>query len=395
MTQSDDPGDHKKPPKSAATALVLLMLAVGAGFGVYRLSSHWSAPDIRAQEAPQEPTFLIRQGSRIIVPENSPVRNKLQIEPVEERDVQRTLTLPAVVEADPARTVKVLPPVTGRVIDLKVQLGERVSQDQDLAVLDSGDLAQAFSDDEKARAQLKLTKQALDRLMILAKTSAVAIKDREQAENDYAQAQSELERAQIRLRSLGISADQKPSSRLLTLKAPITGSVIDLQIAKGDFLNDPTAAAITIANLDTVWATANVPEKDTALVTKGQSVDVVFTAYPKEVFKGNVLFVSDILDSDTRRTKVRIAFENQDLRLKPNMFANATFLAPSRNMPSILTTALVLRDEVDQVFVEVEPWTFEARPVDVAFQQDDRAVIERGLKPGERIVVKGGALLND
>jgi cobalt-zinc-cadmium efflux system membrane fusion protein len=395
MTQSNDPGDHKKPPKSAGTALVLLLLAVGAGFGVYRLTSHWSAADIRAQEAPQEPTFLIRQGSRIIVPENSPVRNKLQIEPVEERDVQRTLTLPAVVEADPARTVKVLPPVTGRVIDLKVQLGERVSQDQDLAVLDSGDLAQALSDDEKARAQLKLTKQALDRLMILAKTSAVAIKDREGAENDYAQAQSELERAQIRLRSLGISADQKPSSRLLTLKAPITGSVIDLQIAKGDFLNDPTAAAITIANLDTVWATANVPEKDTALVTKGQSVDVVFTAYPKEVFKGSVLFVSDILDSDTRRTKVRIAFQNPDLRLKPNMFANATFLAPSRNMPNIPTTALVLRDEVDQVFVEVEPWTFEARPVDVAFQQDDRVVIESGLTPGQRIVVKGGALLND
>jgi multidrug efflux pump subunit AcrA (membrane-fusion protein) len=219
MTPSDDPGDHKTPPKSAGTALVLLLLAVGAGFGVYRLTSHWPASDIHAQEAPQEPTFLIKQGSRIIVPETSPVRNKLQIEPVEERDVQRTLTLPAVVEADPARTVKVLPPVTGRVIDLKVQLGERVSQDQDLAVLDSGDLAQAFSDDEKARAQLKLTKQALDRLIILAKTSAVAIKDREQAENDYAQAQSELERAQTRLRSLGVSAEQKPPSRLLTLKS--------------------------------------------------------------------------------------------------------------------------------------------------------------------------------
>jgi cobalt-zinc-cadmium efflux system membrane fusion protein len=395
MTQSDDPGNHKTPPKSAGTALVLLLLAVGAGFGIYRLTSHWSAADIRAQEPQREPTFLIRQGSRIIVPENSPVRNKVQIEPVEERDVQRTLTLPAVVEADPARTVKVLPPVTGRVMELKVQLGERVSLDQELAVLDSGDLAQAFSDDEKARAQLKLTKLALDRLMILAKTSAVAVKDREQAENDYVQAQSELERAQIRLRSLGISADQKPSSRLLTLKAPITGSVIDLQIAKGDYLNDPTAAAMTIANLDTVWATANVPEKDTALVTKGQSVDVVFTAYPKEVFKGNILFVSDILDSDTRRTKVRVAFQNPDLRLKPNMFANATFLAPNRNMPNIPTTALVLRDEVDQVFVEVEPWTFESRPVDVAFQQDDRAIIERGLNPGERIVVKGGALLND
>ena len=91
-----------------------------------------------------------------------------------------------------------------------------------------------------------------------------------------------------------------------------------------------------------------MPEKDTALVTKGQAVEVVFTAYPNEAFKGQVLFVSDILDPDTRRTKVRIAFQNPDMRLKPNMFANATFLAPSQKMPNIPTTALVLREEVDQ-----------------------------------------------
>jgi biotin carboxyl carrier protein len=233
MTHSNHPGDDKRAPIAAGTALVLILLVAGGGFGIYRTISHWSGADIRAQEASQEPMFLVRQGSRVIVPEKSPVRNKLEIEPVEERDVQRTLTLPAVVEADPARTVKVLPPVTGRVMELKVQLGERVSKDQELAVLDSGDLAQALSDDEKARSQLKLTKQALDRLMILAKTSAVAVKDREQAENDHAQAQSELERAQSRLRAIGISADQKPPSRLLTLKAPITGSVIDLQVAAG------------------------------------------------------------------------------------------------------------------------------------------------------------------
>ena len=117
------------------------------------------------------------------------------------------------------------------------------------------------------------------------------------------------------------------------MKAPVAGSVIDLQMAPGAFLNDATAAVMTIADLSTVWVTANVPEKDTSLVSKGQSVDVVFTAYPNEVFKGKVLFVSDVLDPDTRRTKVRIAFENPDIRLKPNMFANATFLAPEQAMP--------------------------------------------------------------
>ena len=171
--------------------------------------------------------------------------------------------------------------------------------------------------------------------------------------------------------------------------------MIDLQIAPGAFLNDATAAIMTIANLDTIWVTANVPEKDTALVTTGQSVDVVFTAYPREVFKSQVLFASDVLDPDTRRTKVRIAFENPDMRFKLNMFANAIFLTPKENVLVLPTTALMLKNETDRVFVEVAPWTFEPRSVEVGFQQDDQAIVTGGLKAGDRVVVKGGVLLND
>jgi membrane fusion protein, heavy metal efflux system len=83
------------------------------------------------------------------------------------------------------------------------------------------------------------------------------------------------------------------------------------------------------------------------------------------------------------------------MKLKPNMFADATFLAPRQTMQVVPAQALVLKDETDRVFVEVTPWTFEPRPVGVGFQQGDQAVVEHGLKPGERIVVKGGVLLND
>jgi cobalt-zinc-cadmium efflux system membrane fusion protein len=345
--------------------------------------------------ARRESASVEREGTRIIVPEGSPVRGKLTIGRAGTEDIQRKLVLPAVVEADPARTVKVLPPLTGRVTDLLVQLGERVTQGQELAVIDSGDLAQAYADIEKAKSVVTLTRKTLDRQLGLEKVNAVAIKDREQAQSDYAQAVAELERAETRLRAIGVPSDKSEGSRLLTLKAPAEGSLIDLQVARGAFLNDPTAAIMTIANLGTVWVTANVPENDTARVTRGQDVEVVLPAYRGEVFTGKVLFVSDILDPDTRRTKVRIAFNNPDLRLKPNMFAEATFLAPKETAPVVPTQALILKDETDQVFVEVAPWTFEARPVEVSFQQGDRAVIARGLKPGERIVMKGGVLLND
>jgi cobalt-zinc-cadmium efflux system membrane fusion protein len=345
--------------------------------------------------AQRERAVVVREGTRVIVPEGSPVRSKLTIGAVGTEDILRKLLLPAVVEADPGRTVKVLPPVTGRVTDLMVQLGERVTQGQELAVIDSGDLAQAYADIEKAKSVVTLTRRALDRQLGLEKAGGAAVKDREQAQSDYAQATAELERAETRLRAIGVPADQKEGSRLLTLKAPVSGSLIDLQVGRGAYVNDPTAAIMTIANLGTVWVTANVPENDTARVTKGQDVEVVLPAYPGEVFDGKVLFVSDILDPDTRRTKVRIAFNNPDIRLKPNMFAEATFLAPKQTSPVVPTKALVLKDETDQVFVEVAPWTFEARAVEVAFQQGDRAVIARGLKPGERVVMKGGVLLND
>ena len=201
-------------------------------------------------------------------------------------------------------------------------------QGQELAVINSGDLAQAYSDDQKARTLLGLTKQIFDRQLALEKGGGAAVKDREQAQSDYAQAQFEFDRAETRLRSLGVSADQLERTSLLSLKAPIAGSVIDLEVAPGDFLNDPTATIMTIANLDTVWVTANVPEKDTSFVFAGQSVDVAFPAYPGETFSGKVLFVSDVLEPDTRRTKVRIAFDNPSMKFKPNMFANASFAAP-------------------------------------------------------------------
>jgi membrane fusion protein, heavy metal efflux system len=396
QSPSDAPDKTTGSLRAGALALTAVAIAVVGVLALRQMTGSLGGP-AQAQNprtddnAPQ----LIKDGEEITIPEGSPLRGKLLVASVENKEIQRSLVLPAVVEADPGRTVKVLPAVTGRVVDLKIELGARVAKDESVAVIESGDLAQAISDAEKARASVKLTRQALDRLMILEKSSAAAVRDRESAQNDYAQAQSELERSEERLRAIGVPPDTTERTRLLTMKSPIAGSVIDLQTAPGAFLNDPTAAIATIANLDTVWVTANVPEKDTALVVKGQSADVVFTAYPRDTFRGTVLFVSDVLDPDTRRTKVRIAFKNPDLRLKPNMFANVTFLAPKQSLPAIPNNALVLHNETDQVFVEVRPWVFEARSVEVAFQEGDQAIVAGGLTAGERIVVKDGVLLND
>jgi membrane fusion protein, heavy metal efflux system len=376
--------------------LLLVGLVLGmAGDRLFFVPKNGSEGSPRNDAGRVFPAAFSRVGDRIIVPATSSLRTRLALEVPTMKEVSHTLVLPAVVEADPARTVKVMPPVTGRVIDLMAQLGGRVVMGEDLALIDSGDLALAISDQEKARSALKLARQTLDRLMVLEKMSAIAVKEREQAQSDFAQAQSELERAEARLRAIGAPVDQKTNTRLLQVKVPVSGSVIDLQVAPGAFLNDPTAAMMTIANLDTVWITANVPEKDTSFVSKDQPVSVTFPAYPGKIYNGKVLFVSDVLEPDTRRTKVRIAFDNPDRSLKPGMFANVSFSAPMVSRLVVPTSALLMSNDRTSVFAEVEPWTFERRDVVTDYEEGNTAVILSGLKPGERVVIKGGVVFND
>ena len=392
MSQETSPG-RRGPRPGQSWLLVLIGLIAGVAGERLIVPSKSNTEVDRTEPAAQAP--FSRIGNRIVVPPSSLLRSKLVVEDAATKEVARELVLPAVVEADPARTVNVMPPVTGVVVDLMAQLGGRVVKGEQLAVIDSSDLAQAISDEEKARSALKLTKQTLDRLLILEKTSAIAVKDREQAQSDYAQAQSELERTDARLRAIGAPMDQKANSRLLSVKSPVSGSVISLQVAPGAYLNDPTAAMMTIANLDTVWVTANVPEKDVSFIFTGQTVKVAFASYPDRVFNGKVLFISDVIEPDTRRNKVRIAFENADKALKPNMFANVTFVAPSVTRIMVPNSALLMTNDRTSVFVEVASWAFERRDVEIAYQEGAAAAIKSGLEPGERVVVKGAVRLND
>jgi cobalt-zinc-cadmium efflux system membrane fusion protein len=388
---------RKSGPRRAGRGLTLLAAGVCLGVAADRLIAASRVLDAAQPEqarAARQPVFS-RIGNRIIVPETSPLRTLLTVAAPATRDVARSLVLPAIVEADPSRTVRVLPPVTGRVTELKAQLGGRVTQGDELAVIDSGDLAQAYADIDKARSAVTLTKKALDRQLGLEKASAAAIKDREQAQSDYDQAAAELDRAEARLRAIGVPADAKEPSRLLSIKAPVSGSVIDLQAARGAFLNDPTAALMTIANLDTVWVTANVPEKDIAFVHPDQAVKVTFRSYPDDVFTGKVLFVSDVVEADTRRNKVRIAFDNPHRVLKPNMFADARFEAPPVSRLMVPTSALMMTNDTTSVFVETAAWTFERRDVEIAYQEGSAVAVRSGIRPGERMVVKGGVRLND
>ncbi|HEX4598836.1 MAG TPA: efflux RND transporter periplasmic adaptor subunit [Burkholderiaceae bacterium] len=369
--------------------IVLGLVLVGAlltrGFGLL------AAPPSAGGDAPT----VLHRADKVIVPEGSPLRERLLVVPAPSESVSAKVELPGVVEADPARTAAVLSPLSGRVVDQKVALGDRVTQGQVLAVIDSPDLAQAYDDDEKAADSFELTRRKLERQEGQFKIGAASDQDLDQARSDHAQAAAEYARTQARLKVLGMPADAKDRSALLAVKAPIGGSVTALSIARGNMINDPTQPLMTIADLSTVWVTALVAEKDLGSVAKNQDAEVSLAAYPGWVLHGKVLFISDVIEPDSRRNKLRIAFANAGYELKPNMFATVVVYGPKRTRTVLPTSALLINNDRTSVFVATAPWTFERRSVETLLEEGTSVTIRSGVEAGEQVVVKGGILLND
>jgi membrane fusion protein, heavy metal efflux system len=336
---------------------------------------------------------IVRKGNRVTVPGDSPLHGRLQVEAAQSTSVEHQVTAPASVEADPARYARILPPLNGRVLQLFVHSGDSVKKGDELLTLDAPDFVGAQADYSRARGALAQAERTVTRQDDLASHGIIGQRDVDQARTDRDSAQSDFNRARDRLRLLGMDPDQTQLGAPLIVRSPLTGKVLDVLAATGEFRNDPTAPMMTVADLSDIWVTANVQEKDIHFVHRGDPAVATFAAYPLEMFRGKVLFVADVLDPDTRTAKVRIAYSNQDGRLRPAMFANVTLKTWDTQELTVSTTALVMDGNRTTVFVQVEPDTYEQRPVVTGDQEGERTIIKRGLQLGDKVLVREGALL--
>jgi cobalt-zinc-cadmium efflux system membrane fusion protein len=329
----------------------------------------------------------------LTVPAASPLRSHLAIQPVGGTGGDQTLDLPATVEADPARVVNIVAPLTGRVVALRVSIGDRVKRGQVLATIASGDFAQVYADDEKARDAADLARRALERARGVQAAGGAAAKDLEAAQSADVQAQAELARAQARLAATnGATAGH---GRNLVLTAPQNGVVTSLAVAPGAQVSDPTATLMTVTNIDRVFVTANVAESDIARVAVGAEADIVLTSDPGRRLRGKVSEANAVVEPDTRRRKVRIALANSDGRLMPNMYATVRLPTAAGAGVSVPQAALLMNNDSTSVLVEVRPWVFQRRAVTIGDENEVSARVLSGLQPGERVVVRGGVLLGD
>jgi len=383
--------DHSATPRGRAflwggiaAGVLLIVLLLTRGFGLFGPRS-----------TPPPTPALVHRGNRIFIPESSPLRQRLTVEAAPAQPQSALIRAPGVVASDPVRTVTVLPPGGGRVEEVKVALGERVRRGAVLVMIDSPDLAQAYSDNDKAASAAALAAKNLNYQEAQFKIGATSQRDLEQARSEHQQALAEYLRTRTRLRAMGAPENARGTARLLTVRAPVTGSVTALSVATGATINDDTQPLMTIADLSTVWVDALVAEKDVANVARDQDAEVTIDAYPGRTLHGKVLFVPDVMEADSRRNRTRIAFTNTDYLLKPNMFATVTLRGPPLARVVLPASALLMNNDRTTVFVASAPWTFERRTVEPLLQEGSEVVILSGVKPGEQVVIRGGILLND
>lgn len=331
----------------------------------------------------------------ITVDKMSPLRQRLQIAPAEEQDIATQTDAPGSIEAMPEKLVKITPPLSGRITRLQRALGDSVKAGDALFTLDSAELSAAHADDSKAKSALLQARQELQRQKTLFEAEIAARKDYEAAQAAFDQANSDAQASADKLAQYGASAGgTRGTRRDYVLRSPIAGTVIAMEGAQGGYWNDINAPVMTVADLSTVWLSANVAERDLAQVAVGQAARITLDAWPGKDFEGKVAYVGAVLDSETRTVKVRVAIDNRSGIFKPGMFAHAGFAGATRRGLMVPAAALLQSGLVTRVMVERGPLRFEARVVQVGASRGDQVEIVSGLKAGERIVVKEGVLLN-
>jgi len=332
-----------------------------------------------------------QHNGEISIPESSPIRDKIKTEQVQTEILSRQISGPASVEANPLKMANIFPPVNGRVMRLYVNIGDHIRKGQALFEIYSSEIAEVQTEYISARSSMAQAERELRRKEDLHDKRISPQRELEEARTQFEIAKSELEGASLKLQILGLSEDEigKP----LVVRSPINGRLVDMTVSQGEFISDAEKPLMVIADLSSIWVTSNIQEKDIRFISTGLQVSARFPAYPDEVYNGQVLFVSDILNTETRTTKAIIQFDNPDIKLKPGMFASVVFHTTPAEMVVISPESVLQRRDYNYVYVETTPYHFEKRIISVGENIEGKLVIPDGLKTGESIVTVNAVLL--
>jgi Cu(I)/Ag(I) efflux system membrane fusion protein len=236
---------------------------------------------------------------------------EIQTTPVERKFVEAEIRMVGKVDYDETRVKDITAWVPGRIDRLYVDFtGTQVIQGDHMVYLYSPELISAqaeFLEAAKSVQNINPDSSELIKRLTLAT----------------------LEAARDKLGLLGLTEKQieqieKTGQRPdhITIYAPIGGIVINKHVTEGTYVQTGTMI-YTIADLSQLWVQLDAYESDMMWIRYGQEVEFTTEAYPGEVFKGRISFISPTVNPKTRTIKVRLNVSNREGKLKPNMFVRA------------------------------------------------------------------------
>jgi len=299
-------------------------------------------------------------------------------------------------------STQVLAPVSGPVSRILVPLGAQVARGSALATVSSPDFAAAVAAFRKAESSYRQLSRvaALDEELF--KTDAIAHRDVEQAQTDAAAAAADRDASLQQLHALGVDAATIAAIQAgksvgpveAVIRAPISGTVVEKLINPGQLLQAGTTPTFTVADVSSMWVTANVFESDLAAVRKGANA-TISTDAGKYPIPGVVDNVADLVDPNTKATAVRIVAPNPSGILKRDMFVRVAIQANAQQSGFLVPTSAVLRNEENLpfVFVALPAGGFNRRQITLGPRVGDGYQVLTGLTAGDKVVTEGALFL--
>lgn len=309
-----------------------------------------------------------------------------------EEDVKQELKLFGKIQVDNNKLANVFSLVGGNVIKINVELGDYVRKGQVLAVIRSGEVA-GFERDRL---------DALSEVAVAEKNLQVAkdlFKGKLASEKDVVAAQVELEKQRAELARMNeiFSIYQFKKGSVYNLTASMSGFIIDKNVNQNEQIRADNAEALfSIADINDVWAIANVNESDIAKVKIGYDVEVATLSYPDEKYKGKIDKIFSAIDPETKAMKARIRIPNADYKLKPEMNATVTVrYSEHKNMVAVPSSAVVFDKSKSWVMVFKSRTNIETRQVEVYRTVGNLSYISHGIGTGEKVISQNGLLVYD
>ena len=194
-------------------------------------------------------------------------------------------------------------------------------------------------------------------------------------------------------RQMGALARRGTAEPLLTVYAPSSGIVLKREALPGKYV-EPGTTLYEVADLSTVWVSADVYEYEMAAVKINQPASVTFAAYPGERFQGTVAYIYPTLNSEARTVRVRLELANPGLKLKPGMYGNVTVQTEAVRTLAVPKEAVLETGLRQLVFLDRGQGRYEPAAVKLGRRSQDSVEVLNGLKEGDRIVTSANFLLD-